>query len=273
MDREGGQPADARQDIYQDLHADQLSREETANARSAARILDVVLEYHRPASVLDVGCGLGTWLKVARSRGISDIKGIEGAWLDPTKLQVEPHLIENMDLERPFDLKRRFDLVISLEVAEHVSADAADGFVASLARHASVVLFSAAIPFQGGHHHVNEQFLPYWVERFSRFNFKPLNMIRSKIWEDRTVLWWLRQNVLLFAEQEFIADNEHLRRAVEEGAACPLSLVHPDVYLHRMHTGALAVQKMNQVANAFGRGGLFRVEVGPDGTMRITPQG
>jgi hypothetical protein len=54
-----------------------------------------------------------------------------------------------------------------LEVGEHISESAANHFIESLTTHAPVVLFSAAIPYQGGDHHVNEQFLPYWVERFS----------------------------------------------------------------------------------------------------------
>jgi 2-polyprenyl-3-methyl-5-hydroxy-6-metoxy-1,4-benzoquinol methylase len=167
------QPTDTRQDIYRDLHGDQLSEQEAANAASAERILDIVMSYYHPASVLDVGCGIGTWLKVAQSRGISDIRGIEGAWLDNSGLQVDPNLLGVQDLEQSFDLGRRFDLVICLEVAEHISAIAADHFIASLTRHAPAVLFSAAIPYQGGHHHVNEQFLPYWLERFARLGFRP----------------------------------------------------------------------------------------------------
>jgi SAM-dependent methyltransferase len=269
MDLKPNQSTDPRQKIYQGLHSEQLSEQEAANAVSARRILDIVTDYHRPASVLDVGCGIGSWLKVAQSRGMSDIRGIEGSWLDPSKSQVDSRFLEILDLEKSFDLGRRFDLVICLEVAEHVSASAADHFIASLTRHAPVVLFSAAIPYQGGDHHVNEQFLPYWVERFSRFNFQPLDVIRGKIWNDQTILWWLRQNAVLFAEQELIARDERLRRAADESAAYPLSLVHPDVYLSRVRMGAQAMEKMGQLAKVFGEGGLFRVNVGPDGMVKI----
>ena len=129
------------------------------------------------------------------------------------------------------------------------------------------------IPYQGGDHHVNEQFLPYWTERFSHFNFRPVDVIRGKIWSDRTILWWLRQNVVLFAEQQLLAHNDRLGRAAKESASYPLSLVHPEVYLHRMHIGMQAVGKMGQLAQAFGQGGLFRVTVAPDGTAKITREG
>src|SRR5262245_30860254 len=117
MDAKTSQPADVRREDYEHLHHGQLSVQDAANVVSAERILDIYTDYYRPASVLDVGCGLGTWLKVVESRGISDIKGIEGPWLDPSKLQVDARLVEIVDLEKPFNLKRRFDLVICLEVA------------------------------------------------------------------------------------------------------------------------------------------------------------
>jgi SAM-dependent methyltransferase len=273
MDSDENQSADTRQKIYQDLHSEQLSEQEAANAASATRILDILMDYYRPASVLDVGCGIGTWLKVASARGISDIRGMEGSWLDTSKLQIDSRFVEVVDLEKSFNLGRRFDLVISLEVAEHISESAADHFIECLTRHAPVVLFSAAIPYQGGDHHVNEQFLPYWVERFSRFDFRPLDVIRGRIWNDQGVLWWLRQNVVLFAEQELLARNQRLRRAAEESAAYPLSLVHPDVYLFRMRLGMQAMEKMGQLAQAFGQGGLFRVSVGSDGVVEIIREG
>jgi SAM-dependent methyltransferase len=269
MDSQANESADPRQKIYQDLHSEQLSQQEAANAASAGRILDIVMDYYRPASVLDVGCGIGSWLKAAKSRGISDIRGIEGSWLDPSKLQVESRFVEAVDIERSFNLGRRFDLVISLEVAEHISEGAANHFIESLTSHAPVVLFSAAIPYQGGDHHANEQFLPYWVERFSRFNFRPVDVIRGKIWNDRTVLWWLRQNVVMFADHELLAGNERMRRAADESAAYPLSLVHPDVYLFRMHMGMQAMERTRQLTKAFGQGGLFRVNMGPDGILSI----
>jgi SAM-dependent methyltransferase len=267
VDASGKPTTDARHGVYRELHGEQLSEQEAANALSAERILDIVMHYHRPASVLDVGCGLGTWLKVARSRGIQDIRGIEGAWLDPRKAKIDAGLLDVLDLEKSFDLGRRFDLVICLEVAEHISAGAADRLIGSLTRHAPMVLFSAAIPHQGGHHHVNEQFLPYWVERFARFDFAPLDVIRAKIWNDRTILWWLRQNVVLFAAKELIARDACLQRALGESAACPLSLVHPEVYLFRMQMGMQAVEKLGQLATVFGQGGLFRVTVSSDGSV------
>jgi 2-polyprenyl-3-methyl-5-hydroxy-6-metoxy-1,4-benzoquinol methylase len=143
---------DSRHHIYHDLHHNQLIREESANAFSANLILSEVFRYYKPRSVVDIGCGIGTWLATALELGVTDVLGIEGDWLDRSLARIADELIVATDLEQPFDLGRRFDLAICLEVAEHLSPAAAPGFIDSLTRHADVILFSAAIPFQGGHH-------------------------------------------------------------------------------------------------------------------------
>jgi hypothetical protein len=67
-------------------------------------------------------------------------------------------------------------------------------------------------------------FCPYWLERFARLGFHPLDVIRGKVWSDQAILWWLRQNVVLFVDQKLIAGDERLKRAADESAAYPLSL-------------------------------------------------
>lgn len=257
---------DGRDEIYRDLHSGQLVTQEKANAYSAERILDIVFSFQLPTSLLDVGCGLGTWLKVARSRGVKDIYGVEGTWLDFANLQVDPACIQTFDLEQGFDLGRRFDLVISLEVAEHLSENAAERFIATLVRHGQRVLFSAAIPHQGGHHHVNERFLSYWADLFARFGYRSLNVIRGKIWEDQNVLWWLRQNVVMFVDEKLIVTDDRLRHVAEVSADYPLSVVHPEVYLGRVQQ----FQQANSLREFLGQGGMFKVAVDVRGNMDIT---
>src|SRR3954468_2995144 len=202
---------DDRERIYADLHHQQLVRTRDANRMAAKRILGIVFEYLAPRSVLDVGCGLGTWLSVARELGAQDIQGIDGPWLDETLLEIEPTLVQRCDLEQEIRLERRFDLTICLEVAEHLSPAAADLHVDSLTRHADAVLFSAAIPYQGGHHHVNEQFPDYWAKKFAARGYRALDIVRPHVWSDRTVLAWLRQNLLLYVHERLLESNARLR--------------------------------------------------------------
>jgi len=253
---------DQRGEIYGDLHGQQLRDEKAYNEYSSRRILEILFQAYRPSSLLDVGCGLGTWLKTAQAFGVSDVQGIEGQWVDANALEVAPELVQTCDLEKGFALGRRFDLVICLEVAEHLAESAADTFIASLVRHGPAVLFSAAIPSQGGHHHVNERFLPYWVTKFAAHGFRPIDLIRAEIWDDDNVLWWLRQNMVLFVTSELCASNEKLRQA-SVALRKPLSLVHPALY---MKLGA----QVEQIREFVGPGGLFRMLPAPGSAFSIS---
>ena len=114
--------SDPRAEIYHDLHKQQMSRQEEQSHHSAMRILSLLKEYIEPRSLLDIGCGLGTWLRGPWDSGINDVMGIEGPWLNRELLVVEPSLVQVFDLEQPFSVGRRFDLVVCLEVAEHLNA-------------------------------------------------------------------------------------------------------------------------------------------------------
>lgn len=146
-----------------------------------------------PGSVLDVGCGTGEWLKVWRQLGVNDVDGVDG-W--------EETPFRQHDLRRPLDLSRRFDLVESVEVAEHLPESAAGTFVDSLTRHGEVVLFSAALPGQGGKGHMNEQPPTYWANHFAQRGYEVFDMLRWRVWDDPRVAGHYRQNLLLFARGE-----------------------------------------------------------------------
>lgn len=168
---------------------------------SAAEVVPLVLDLVGPVrSVLDVGCGIGTWLAAFAEAGVADLVGVDGDYVDRSQLLMAPDAFVPHDLGEPLHLGRTFDLVVSLEVAEHVSADRAATFVTSLCDHAGeAVLFSAAPPGQGGKHHVNEQWPSYWIPRFAERGFQAFDVVRPRVWENQRVEWWYRQNTLLFA--------------------------------------------------------------------------
>jgi len=230
---------DERSAIYQDLHARQLESEEADNRHSARVILSMLFEVFVPESMLDVGCGLGTWLSVAREMGVQNVKGIDGTWLDKTRLRVPEDLVQMRDLEKPFDLARRFDLVSCLEVAEHLDGSVARNFVASLSSHGDILLFSAAIPFQGGHHHVNEQWPDYWKLLFQEQKYRPVDFFRGRIWNDSSILLWLRQNILLFVNDRAMQNYPIFRELSQR--ISPISIVHPDVYMSRLKPAQAAL--------------------------------
>jgi SAM-dependent methyltransferase len=199
--------------------------------RSAHQIVPLVLRLVRPRSVVDVGCGVGTWLSVFREHGITDVCGIDGDWVDRTKLVIPADRFLAADVCRPLPVDRRFDLALSLEVAEHLPAQCAAAFVDSLTGLAPVVLFSAAIPFQGGTGHVNEQWPEYWVEHFQRKGYAVIDCIRRAVWDNADVEWYYAQNTLLFARPELVERSRTLRKERAGTATSQLSLVHPRTYL------------------------------------------
>ena len=253
---------DAREAIYGDLHQ-QLDAQESYNRGSAQIILPLLFERYRPRSLVDVGCGLGTWLAVAKELGVADIAGVEGAWLDRKLARVPASSITTSDLEKPFDLGRRFDLAVTLEVAEHLSEKAAETFIDSLTRHADVVLFSAAIPFQGGHHHVNERFPEYWRKLFALRGYAVFDFIRPQIWERREVLVWLRQNLLVFARPALAAPGGPFAGLESAG---PLDLVHPDLYMARVEQ---AREEHQRFIDALSAGKTLTGERQPDGSIFV----
>jgi SAM-dependent methyltransferase len=187
--------------------------------RSAEIVVRELAAHLRPQSFLDVGCGRGGWVRAWKRSGCNDVLGIDGAHVDRKTLYIAPEEFVVKDLASPFDLGRRFDLVQCLEVAEHLPAPAADGLIDGLVRHGDVVLFGAAVPGQGGLHHVNEQLLEYWRGMFAARGYKAFDMLRPRIYQDVTVEPWYRFNSLIYANPAGQArlPNEVLLTVAETG--------------------------------------------------------
>ncbi len=260
-------PTDERSAIYRDLHEQQLESEEACNRHSARAILGMLLEEFAFKSMLDVGCGLGAWLSVAREMGVREVCGMDGAWLDKKRLRVPENLVRICDLEKPFNLGRRFDLVACLEVAEHLDAGVARSFVSSLCLHGDILLFSAAIPFQGGHFHVNEQWPQYWKSLFQEQGFQLVDFIRKRLWNDGSILLWLRQNILLFVHERAMRNYENLRKLSR--CALPLPVVHPDLYMAKLKSVQALLEERNKIIALLADGGSFNVQKGPNGQITI----
>jgi SAM-dependent methyltransferase len=253
-------PIDQRRHAYP-------AQDEQLHRTSAKIILELLFPYVKPRSAVDVGCGLGIWLAVLHEFGVTDLRGIEGEGIDPSSFVVEPSLITRCDLQRGFALDRRFELVISLEVAQHLRPEAAGTFVASLAAHGDLILFSAAIPFQGGNNHVHERFPNYWADLFANHGFQACDVIRPHIWTDQNVHWWLRQNVLLFAHERALKTYPEL--AEQARIERPLAIVLPEVYMTRIQQATRKQEEFQQLMTAISQGGTFEVTPLPGGRFRI----
>jgi SAM-dependent methyltransferase len=199
--------------------------------RSSEVIVPLVLAFVPVRSVVDVGCGDGSWLAVFRRYGVEEILGLDGDYVDREALQIPPESFQACDLRNPLEIRREFDLAVSLEVAEHLPEPCAAMFIEGLVQLAPAVLFSAAIPFQGGTNHINEQWPDKWAELFKRHGYVAVDMIRKQVWRNETVDWWYAQNTILFVHPRLLEANAALKREFERTNPGQLSLVHPRKYL------------------------------------------
>ena len=182
---------------------------------------------------MDVGAGLGTWLAVARDLGVDDVLAIEGEWVRGLQTDVPQSHYVFADVGDTVPVARRFDLAISLEVAEHVPEAKARNLVDNIAELSDVVLFSAAVPGQGGTHHVNERWPEYWSHLFDLRGFVAYDLLRWRLWDDDRVRFWYRQNMILLIRR----DREALCQALETLCSRamlpspPPAVVHPELYM------------------------------------------
>jgi SAM-dependent methyltransferase len=194
---------------------------------SARAVLQLLYGTYQPKSVLDVGCGLGGWLAAAEELGCQRLVGVDGAWVDPQALISKRIEFSNANLEKDFNIAARFDLCISVEVAEHLPADCARAFVERLCAASDVVLFSAAIRLQGGTYHQNEQWQSYWADMFQEAGYDCFDFFRPQLWTNQRVESWYRQNILLYVERSHPIADAMRRRSLLRG---PLDIVHPEIF-------------------------------------------
>jgi Methyltransferase domain len=179
---------------------------------------------------VDVGCGRKTWLSVFAEHGIADAVGMDGDYVDRRTLLIPPDRFVAHDLTTPLRLHRTFDLVVSLEVAEHLPVACAGEFVASLTSLGSAVLFPAAVPGQGGTHHVNERWQDYWAALFAQRGYGVVDCVRWTAWARHDVEPWYEQNTLLYVTPERLRTKLALLGMRRPGLD-ELAVVHAALYL------------------------------------------
>lgn len=199
-----------------------FSHRRNSTIESAKIILGIVKKHYDFKSVVDIGCGTGTWLSIAKSMGAT-VEGFEGPWLQESAVDDQSIPIHRVNLEIRLPLIHA-DLAICLEVAEHLSCARADSLVAELCEMAPCVLFSAAIPKQGGVGHLNEEWQSVWADRFAKHGYRPRDIVRPEVWSIDTMPYWYRQNLLLYV-------NPHwAERIAAPPNSLPLDIAHPVLF-------------------------------------------
>ena len=174
----------------------------TKTSLSADAILGLLFKHYQPQSVIDIGCGHGAWLSAAECLGADKLVGYDGPWVTQEKLLSDAIDLTTVDLDRALpELQDRYDLCISLEVAEHLNESRSEPFVSLLCEASDVILFSAAVSYQGGTNHRNEQWQSYWINIFDKRGYDCIDSIRPTVWNDKSVAYYYRQNTFLFVKR------------------------------------------------------------------------
>ena len=174
---------------------------ERGSIGSAKRFSSFLVPLLGLKSVLDVGCGRGAWLREWRNAGVEIAHGVDGPYVNLQSLLIPVEDFTAVDLSKEFDLQQRYDLVSSLEVAEHLPGSCSETFISSLVAHADLVLFSAATPGQGGENHINERPLSFWQKLFKERGYEAYDLVRPIFRSDKGVEPWYRFNTILYANE------------------------------------------------------------------------
>lgn len=174
--------------------------------------------------ILDFGCAIGSWGYMAEKVYGVLYRGIDFG-VPAEKLVIDPYQYYDHDLRFPLPANAapHADLVLCLEVAEHIEEKYADQLIDTLCAHGDRVLFSAAIPCQGGVNHVNEQWQSYWVDKFWKRGFG-IHDFRGEMQSDPDISLWYKQNMILFIKGAI---------GLYHKKALPLAdFVHPQMYMN-----------------------------------------
>lgn len=193
-------------------------------------IVQAILEQIQPRSVVDVGCGVGHFLEAFGRSGVKDVFGIDLPGIHPDLLRIPRERFVGIDLASEYRADKKYDLVLSLEVGEHIPEAAANTFVQNLVALGPVVVFSAAIPLQGGYRHINEQWPDYWVDKFERHGHVVVDGLRDRLWLDSRIPYYYRQNILIFAKPSTIDTYPRLLEERSKTQRNSLARVHPVLY-------------------------------------------
>jgi 2-polyprenyl-3-methyl-5-hydroxy-6-metoxy-1,4-benzoquinol methylase len=173
------------------------------------------LTYPEVTSVVDYGCGSGWLLHWLKSYGVPETVGVEPCKdaacvrnvtvdLGTATFKMNDAVVESIvtrSLKQRINLRRKFDLTLCIEVAEHIEEKYAATLIENITKHSDLLIFSAATPGQGGWGHVNEQPFEYWEEKLHAAGFN-LNTVATNNFRDylrtKKAKKWYVNNIAVF---------------------------------------------------------------------------
>ncbi len=180
-------------------------------------------EKYSPQSILDVGCGIGAYLTLFKNLGVRHVFGADGIPKSATMLSDTEY--QKVDLTQPLSLGRKFDIVMCLEVAEHLPPDASSTILETLRAHAGgLIVFSAAEPGQPGHGHINNLPIEQWLRQWETLGWLP-SLQETFAMRALSTLSWFKRNIVVL-KQGADSDSEAAIRELAHIGSLPYGWHH-----------------------------------------------
>lgn len=183
------------------IYDDKFFRENVKiSGDNSKECVDVILEFFKPNSVVDFGCGPGVYLKEFEKKGIK-ILGIDGSIYAKNNSVINKEKIIIKDFRKEINLNKKFDMAICFEVAEHMEKKFSNMLVKNITKCMDIIIFTAAKIGQGGMDHINEQTPEFWMNIFNKNGFrfeKKISEEMKKRMKEKNVVWWIPENLMVF---------------------------------------------------------------------------
>ncbi len=214
------------------------------SVKSGLIILEYLFQFFKPKSMIDFGCGRGSWLYAAEKLGVERLVGLDGDWVDQSSLLPEKMTFHQIDFTKLTADFGKFDLAVSVEVAEHFEEQYSQSFIERLSNHSDSIVFGAARPGQGGTNHVNEQEQSYWIDKFKGLGYQVYDLIRPAVWQNKDVEFWYSQNTFFFTKDVKVIQS--LPREMPFLS----DVIHPDLFNKRCVKGNAKREKADILRDA-----------------------
>lgn len=228
-----------------------LTAEKSVNSVLEALKQSYTGEIH---SAVDLGCGTGGWLQGIKAVFDENaiIYGYDGDYVDRKMMAIPEEHFEAWDLTKPIQSNCKYDLAISLEVIEHLPEESSDVLLNSLTSFSDLILFSAAVPCQGGTGHVNERPISYWIEKFEECGYEFHDVIRPKVWNDKNVSFWYKQNIAVYVKK-----NSQASLQIIDKKSSIVDIIHPEL-LKLRYDELMRLALPDSSKDGYKRAGIIR---------------
>jgi len=134
-------------------------------------IVSSLIKEYNPGSVADLGCGDGIYIEEFLCKGI-DVFGFDNSREGINRCKIRGINVKKFNIVKDeIGGRKKFDIAICFEVAEHIPAIHSEKIVRHLSKLSDIVIFTAAPPGQGGDNHINEQSKSFWIEKFKEYEY------------------------------------------------------------------------------------------------------